>query len=107
VIGWLSGTSPSLLAFQTAAFLQGLNEIGNVEGKNVAIQYRWAEFRCDRLPALAADLVRRNVDVIHTNSNAAALAAKSATSTIPIVSFFGGDPVAAGLAASLARPAET
>jgi len=106
VVGWLSSTSPGPFAYQVAAFLQGLSETGYVEGENVAIEYRWAEFRCDRLPALAADLVRRKVDVIETGSGDAALAAKSATSTIPIVSFFGGDPVATGLVASLARPGD-
>jgi len=106
VIGWLSSTSPGPFAYQVAAFLQGLSETGYVEGENVAIEYRWAEFRYDRLPALAADLVRRKVDVIETGSGDAALAAKSATSTIPIVSFFGGDPVATGLVASLARPGD-
>jgi putative tryptophan/tyrosine transport system substrate-binding protein len=104
VVGWLASISSSSLAYQTAAFLQGLNEIGYVERKNVAIEYRWAEYHYDRLPALAADLVRNKVDVIVTNSGDAALAAKSATSTIPIVSFFGGDPVAQGLVAGLARP---
>jgi putative tryptophan/tyrosine transport system substrate-binding protein len=104
VIGWLSSPSPGPFAYQVAAFLQGLNKIGYVEGENVTIEYRWAEFRYDRLPALAADLVRRKVDVIQTGSGDAALAAKNATSTIPIVSFFGGDPVATGLVASLARP---
>ena len=104
VIGWLSSHSPGPHTFETAAFLQGLNEIGYVEGKNVTIEYRWAEYHYDRLPALAADLVGHKVDVIFTDSGDAALVAKSATSTIPIVSFFGGDPVAQGLIASLARP---
>jgi putative tryptophan/tyrosine transport system substrate-binding protein len=104
VIGWLGSTSPGPFAFQVAAFLQGLSETGYVEGQNVAIEYRWAEFRYDRLPALAAELVRRKVDVIETSGADAALAAKSATSTIPIVSFFSVDPVATGLVASLARP---
>ena len=106
VVGWLSSTSPGPFAYQVAAFLQELSETGYVEGENVAIEYRWAEFRYDRLPALAADLVRSKVDVIETGSGDAALAAKSATSTIPIVSFFGGDPVATGLVASLARPGD-
>jgi putative ABC transport system substrate-binding protein len=86
-----------------AAFRQGLSETGYVEGKNVAIEYRWAEGSYDRLPALTVNLVDLKVDVMIA-SGAAVLAAKGATSTIPIVFFFGGDPMAAGWATSLARP---
>jgi putative ABC transport system substrate-binding protein len=104
MIGWLGISTPGPSAPSLAAFRHGLNEIGYVEGQNVAIEYRWAEGRYDRLPALAADLVDCRVDVLVASSgDPAAYAAKNATSTIPIV-FTSGDAVGYGFVASLARP---
>jgi putative ABC transport system substrate-binding protein len=104
VIGYLGNTSPGTAAAFVAALRQGLSENGYIEGQNLAIEYRWAEGRYDRLPALAADLVDRKVDVIVASAGTGIAAAKGGTSTIPIVFFGGGDLVAAGLVASLARP---
>jgi putative ABC transport system substrate-binding protein len=104
VIGYLNGTSPGPSGPYVAAIRQGLTENGYVEGQNLAIEYRWAEGHYDRLPALAADLVGRKVDLIVAVATPSALAAKGATSTIPIVFAVGGDPIGDGLVASLARP---
>jgi putative ABC transport system substrate-binding protein len=104
VIGYLHPGSPALEVARLRAFLQGLNDTGYVEGRDVAIEYRWAEDHYDRLPALAADLVQRQVAVIVAGGGPPALAAKVATKTIPVVFYHGGDPVELGLVASLSRP---
>jgi putative ABC transport system substrate-binding protein len=105
VVGFISSVTPEELAEPVAGFREGLGEAGYVEGRNVAIEYRWARGINDRLPEFAADLVRRRVDVIATpGSPPATLAAKAATTTIPVVFYVAADPVAMGLVASLNRP---
>ena len=105
IVGYLNSTSSAASAPLVAAFQAGLAETGYAEGRNVRIEFRWAEGQYDRLPELASDLVRRKVDVIATSGgDRSAVAAKSTTQTIPIISVIGGDPVADGLVTNLARP---
>jgi putative ABC transport system substrate-binding protein len=104
VIGYLSTQSKVAALEQTAKFIRGLHEMGFVDGQNVAIEYRWADGQYDRLPTMAAELVRRPVNVILAQAPPAALAAKAATTTIPIVFVVGFDPIAAGLVESLSQP---
>ena len=105
VVGWLNGGSASLRSAQVTAFLGGLKEAGFTEGSNVRIEFRWADFQYDRLPELAADLVRRQAAVIVTTGAVnSTLAAKAATATIPIVFLHGSDPIEAGLVPRLNRP---
>jgi putative ABC transport system substrate-binding protein len=103
-IGYLSGTSPSVNSARVEAFRQGLRELGYVEGKSIVIEWRYAEGKLDRLPALAAELVRLKVDVIVASAPPPTRSAKQATATIPIVMSYDDDPVGNGFVASLARP---
>jgi putative ABC transport system substrate-binding protein len=106
VIGYLSPGSAESDAFRVAAFRQGLNEFGYIEGRNVTIEYRWAENHYDRMPALVADLVRRRMAVIAATTTPAAVAARAAITTIPIVFETNGDPIKLGLVANLNRPGD-
>src|SRR5229473_732290 len=103
VIGFMHGSSPEAFARPLAAFRQGLSETGFIEDHNVKIEYRWAESQYDRLPGMAADLVRRKVTVIAATGTPAALAAKAATTVVPIVFETAGDPLRLGLASTLNR----
>ena len=104
IIGFLGVTSPSTISARIDAFRQGLRELGHVEGKNIVIEYRWAEGKFDRLPDLAGELVRLKVEVIVTGGPADTSAAKKAAATIPVVMGFDNDPVGSGFVTSLARP---
>ena len=103
VIGFLDATTAADTVYRVSAFRDGLKEAGFIDGHNVAIEFRWAENKLDRLPALAADLAQRQVAVI-VGPNIAMRAARAATSTIPIVFVSGGDPIASGLVTNLSRP---
>jgi putative ABC transport system substrate-binding protein len=103
-MGFLGGNSPSIISARVDAFRQGLRDLGYIEGENILPEYRWAEGKADRLPDLAAELVRLKVEIIVTQGTQATLAAKQATNTIPIVTVGAGDLVGEGLVASLARP---
>jgi putative ABC transport system substrate-binding protein len=103
-IGYLNASSAATATWAIEAFRQGLRELGHIEGHSILIEYRWGDGRFERLPALAAELARSQVDVIVAQNTVAALAAKNATSTIPIIFVTVGDPVGSGLVASLARP---
>jgi putative ABC transport system substrate-binding protein len=104
VVGFLNAASPKAYARELAGFLKGLGQTGYVESNNVAIEYRWADDQIGRLPAMAADLVHHEVAVIAATSSPAAVAAKAATTKIPIVFEIGSDPIQLGLVASLSRP---
>ena len=104
VVGFLNSGSPTPFARSAEAFRRGLSETGFVEGKNVAIEYRWAEGQYNRLPALSADLIHHQIAVIFAGGPPAALAAKATTTTIPIIFTSGDDPVKSGLVASFNRP---